>query len=82
MIGSGATAATAVVPPALKPVTGAVAVGATAIGVTADVVEQVARPDVKQIIHEQVLLGMPADVLIRKYPLYAPLINELKEKLK
>jgi len=34
-----------VVPHALKPVTGAVAVGATVIGVGADAVEQVVRPD-------------------------------------
>jgi filamentous hemagglutinin len=82
VIGSGATAATAVVPPALKPVTGAVAVGATVIGVGADAVEQVAGPDLKQVFQEQLLLGVPAEILVKKYPLYAPLINELKEALK
>ncbi len=82
VIGAAATAATAAASPPVKPITGAVAVGATVIGVGADVVEQVARPDLKQVFQEQLLLGVPAEILVKKYPLYAPLINELKEVLK
>ena len=81
VIGAGATAATTVVPPAIKPITGSVAIGATAIGVAADTLEQMARPDAEKIIKEQILLGIPADALAKKYPLYAPLINEIKEAM-
>jgi hypothetical protein len=82
VIGAAATAATAAASPPVKPITGAVAVGATVIGVAADVVEQVARPDAKQVFKEQLLLGVPAEVLIQRYPQLAPLINEVKEALK
>jgi hypothetical protein len=60
----------------------AVAVGATAIGIAADAVDQLVRPDAEKIIKEQILLGIPADALAKKYPLYAPLINEIKEAMK
>jgi hypothetical protein len=82
VIGAAATAATAAASPQVKPITGSVAIGATVIGVAADVVEQLARPDAEKIFKEQILLGIPADALAKKYPLYAPLINEIKEALK
>jgi filamentous hemagglutinin len=82
VIGAAATAATAAASPPVKPITGAVAVGATVIGVAADAVEQLARPDAEKIIKEQILMGIPADALAKKYPLYAPLINEIKEATK
>jgi hypothetical protein len=82
VIGSGATAATAVVPPALKPVTGAVAVGATVIGVGADAVAYISNPDPYKFIKEQIGIGIPASVLSERYPLWAPIINEVAEKVK
>ena len=82
VIGAAATAATAAASPPVKPITGALAVGATVIGVAADVVEHVARPDAKQVFKEQLLLGVPAEVLIQRYPQLAPLLNEVKEALK
>ncbi len=82
VIGSGATAATAVVPPVLKPVTGAVAVGATVIGVGADVVAYISNPDPYKFIKEQIGIGIPASVLSERYPLWAPIINEVAEKIK
>jgi hypothetical protein len=82
VIGAVATTATAAAPPQVKPITGSVAVGATVIGVAADAVEQMARPDAKQVFKEQLLLGVPAEVLIQRYPQLATLINEVKEALK
>jgi filamentous hemagglutinin len=82
VIGAAATAATAAASPQVKPITGSIAAGATVIGVAADAVEQVVRPNAEKVIKEQILLGVPADALARKYPLYAPLINELKEASK
>ncbi len=82
VVAAAATAATAAASPQVKPITGSVAVGATVIGVAADVVGQVVRPDAKQVFKEQLLLGVPAEVLIQRYPQLAPLINEVKEALK
>jgi filamentous hemagglutinin len=81
VVAAGATAVGASASPQIKPIAGAVAVGATAIGTAADAIEQVVRPDMEQVIREQLIFGTPADVLIRRYPLYAPLINEVKEAL-
>ncbi len=82
VVAAGATAAAASASPPLKPVFGAVAVGASVLGAAADVVEQAVRPDLEKAIREQLLQDVPADVLTRRYPLYAPLINEIKEKLR
>ncbi len=81
VVAAGATAVGASASPQIKPIAGAVAVGATAIGTAADAIEQVVRPDMEQVIREQLIFGTPADVLTRRYPLYAPLINEIKEAL-
>jgi hypothetical protein len=59
-----------------------VAVGATVIGVGADAVEQLVRPNAEQVFKEQLLLGVPAEVLTQRFPQFAPLINELKEAIK
>jgi hypothetical protein len=67
--------------PQVRPITGAVAVGATAIGVAANAVEQVMRPDMNQVFREQLLLGVPAEVLTQRFPHYAPIINEIREAL-
>jgi filamentous hemagglutinin len=83
VIGSGATAATAVVPPALKPVTGAVAVGATVIGVGADAVEQVVRPDTGQTVTN--LFGASLQEAANNTPIgkvASPITNELIETWK
>lgn len=81
VIASGATAAAAAASPQVKPIVGAVALGATVVGVGADLAEQVMRPDMNQVFRDQLLLGVPADVLTQRYPLYAPVINEIKESL-
>jgi len=81
VVAAGATAVGASASPQIKPIAGAVAVGATAIGTAADALEQVVRPDMEQVIREQLIFGTPADVLTRRYPLYAPLIIEVKEAL-
>ena len=79
VVAAGATAAAASASPQAKPIVGA---GAAVIGGGADVVEQVVRPNVEQVIREQLLLGVPAEVLTRKFPLYALLINEVVESMK
>lgn len=77
----GATAAASTSSPQIKPIAGAVALGATVVGLGADAVEQTVRPNMQQVIQEQLLLGVPAEVLSQRYPLYAPIINEIKEGL-
>jgi filamentous hemagglutinin len=59
-----------------------VAVGATVIGTAADVVEYIAQPNPQEFIKEQIGLGMPAAVLAEKFPLWAPIINEVSEEIK
>ena len=81
VVAAGATAAAAAGSPQVKPIAGAVAVGATAIGLGADAVEQLMHPDIKRVFRDQLLLGVPADVLTQRYPLFAPIINEIKEAL-
>jgi len=81
VVAAGATAVAASSSPPIKPIAGSVAVGATVIGVVADGVEQVMRPDMNQVFRDQLLLGVPADVLTQRYPLYAPVINAIKESL-
>ena len=81
VIGSAATAATQVVPPQVKPITGAVATGATLIGVGADVVEQIARPDTGQTVVNS--LGTVAlEQVNKKIPGAAPVANEIVETIK
>jgi filamentous hemagglutinin len=82
VVAATATTVTTLAPPQVKPVSGAVAVGATVIGVGADAVEQLVRPNAEQVFKEQLLLGVPAEVLTQKFPQFAPLINELKEAIK
>jgi hypothetical protein len=82
VIGAAATAATAAASPPVKPITGAVAVGATVIGVAADAVAYMANPEPSKFIKEQIGIGMPASVLVERYPLWAPIINEVAEQLK
>lgn len=60
----------------------AIAIAATAVNIGADAVEQVLRPNVKQVIRDQLVLGVPAEVLTQRFPLLAPWINEVKESLK
>ena len=81
VIAAGATAIGSQVGPYAKPAQ-ALAVGATAVGIGADIVEQAVRPDAKQVIREQLILGVPAEVLTQRFPILAPVINEIKEGLK
>ena len=81
VVASGATAAAAEGSPQVKPIAGAVPLGATVVGLGTDAVEQAVRPNMQQVIQEQLLLGVPAEVLSQRYPLYAPIINEIKEGL-
>jgi filamentous hemagglutinin len=81
VVASGATAFAVGGSPGVKPIAGTIAIGATVIGAVADGIEQVARPDMNQVFREQLLLGVPAAVLIQKFPLFAPTINEIQEQL-
>ena len=58
------------------------AAGATVVGFISDVIEQAARPDQRKFFIEQLLIGVPADQLISKFPLLAPVINEAAEMVK
>jgi hypothetical protein len=81
VVAAGATLATAQASPHVKPITGAVAVGATVIGVAADVVEQLARPDVGQAVVN--LIGTTAvEAANKAVPIAAPITNEVVELLK
>ncbi len=75
-------AATAAAYPQSRPFSVPLVAGAAGIGATADFVEQIARPDLNQVVKEQFLLGVPAYGLMQRFPAAAPLINEIKERLK
>lgn len=81
VVAAGATAVAAQAGPYGKPAQAVVA-GATAIGAVADVAEQIARPNLQQVIIEQVGVGVPQEMLTRRYPLLAPVINESSELIK
>jgi filamentous hemagglutinin len=81
IVGSAATAAAAV-PGPHEPAAAATAATATGVGLVADVVEQMIRPDPQKYFKEQILIGIPANVLAEKFPLYAPVVNEVAEKIK
>lgn len=83
VIGAAATAATAAATPQVKPITGSVAVGATVIGVAADVVEQMARPDVGVTTTNAV--GTIIQTAVERLPGakgVAPITNEIIEAWK
>lgn len=82
VVSAAAMAATTVASPQVKPVTGVVVVGATVIGIAADAVDYVMRPNPEQFIKEQIGIGLPASVLSERYPMWAPLINEVAEQFK
>lgn len=80
VIGAGATAATAVAPPQIKPITGAIATGATVIGVGADAVEQLVRPDAGQAVTNAA--GIIITTAVEQVPggkAVSPITNELIE---
>lgn len=81
IVSSSATAAAAV-PGPHQPVAAGVALGATVVGVVAEGVQQIVKPDPKQFILEQLSIGVPAELLSQRYPLYAPVINEAADALK
>jgi hypothetical protein len=82
VIAAGATAVAAGSSPQIRPIASAVGFGATAVGVVADTVNYLANPDPKQFVREQIGVGFPASVLAERYPLWAPIINEVAEELK
>ena len=82
VVAAGAAAVAAATSPPVKPIAGAVAIGATAIGVAADTANYLANPDPKQFIKEQIGVGFPASILMERFPLWAPIINEVAEELK
>lgn len=81
VVAAGATAVAAQSGPHGKSAEG-VAMGATAVGVAADTINYLARPNPRQFIEEQIVIGVPAEVLIEKFPLWAPVINEVAEQIK
>jgi filamentous hemagglutinin len=81
VVAAGATTVAAQGGPYGKPAQ-AVAVGATAIGVAADVTAYLLTPNPEKFIREQLGVGTPASVLSERYPLWAPIINEVAERLK
>jgi filamentous hemagglutinin len=81
IVGSAATAAAAI-PGPHEPTAAATAVTATGVGFAADVLEQLVRPDPQKYFKEQLFIGIPANVLVEKFPIYAPVINEVAEKIK
>lgn len=81
IVEAGSTAA-AVIPGAHQPGAVATAVTAAGVGFAANVLEQIARPDQKQFFINQILIGVPADQLMKRYPMFAPVINEAAEAIK
>jgi hypothetical protein len=82
VVAAVATSVTVNAPPNLKPIGASVVAGATAISIGADAFEQWLRPNISQVLKEQLILGVPSEVLMRKIPTVAPIINEIKEQLK
>jgi len=82
VIAAGATAVAAGSSPQVRPIAGAVAIGATAIAVAADTTNYLANPDPKKFIREQIGVGFPASILMERFPLWAPIINEVAEEFK
>jgi hypothetical protein len=81
VVAAAATAAAAQSGPYGRPAQ-ALATGATAVGLAADAVEQAVRPDLKKFFTEQIVIGVPAGELIHRFPIFAPLINEIAEQVK
>ena len=81
IVGGAATTA-AEIPGPHQPLAAETAITAAGVGFAADVVEQIVRPDPQKYFKEQLLIGIPANVLTEKFPLYAPFINEVAEKIK
>jgi hypothetical protein len=81
VVAATATTVTAVAPPQVKPVSGAVAVGATVVGVGADAVEQLVRPDGNKVLSDA-LAKIVQDRIDKRLPIAAPITNELAEAWK
>ena len=57
------------------------ATGAAVVGVVAGAVEQLARPDIDQVITDAVALPL-TEQINRRFPLSAPVTNEVVEGVK
>lgn len=79
---SSTAAAAASVPGPHQPTAATVAAGSAMVGLVADAVSQVLRPDATTMFKDNVLIGIPASVLGDRFPLVAPVINEIGEKVK
>ena len=81
VVGSTATTVAAI-PGPHQPVAAGTAVIATGVGIAADAVEALIQKNPATYVKTQLESGIPAQLLSERFPMFAPLINEVAERIK